>query len=196
MSCLLETASALTTWAMPSYLRDTCWLPALALVSQPAAAQELFAGAYDHAANTPLTLNTGESGLDIAAGYRFPPLRQLRVIGSPSPYVIASVNLKGDTSFAGGGLSWKIGQGPVFLRPAIGMIVHDGPAVRVAASGDRTDLGSRVLFEPEIGLGYRVDRKVTVELSWMHISHARLFDRSQNPGIDMIGLRFNWRLQP
>lgn len=76
------------------------------------------------------------------------------------------------------------------------MIVHDGPAVRVAASGDRTDLGSRVLFEPEIGLGYRIDRKVTVELSWMHISHAQLFDRGQNPGIDMIGLRFNWRLQP
>jgi lipid A 3-O-deacylase len=167
----------------------------LALVAAPAAAQEVFAGAYVHGVDTPFTFDTGERGPDIELGYRFGRLDALRFIGKPAPYLIASVNTRGDTSFAGAGLSWKIGKGPVYVRPAIGLVVQDGPRLRVSAKGQRTDLGSPVLFEPEIALGAKLSDKVNIEASWVHISHARLFNRHQNPGIDMMGVRLSFALR-
>jgi hypothetical protein len=172
-------------------------LIALTLAVSPAAAeaQEVFAGIYAHAVNTPFTLYTGEHGADIEVGYRFDRLQGLKIIGKPAPYVIASVNTRGDTSFAGGGLSWKIGKGPVYVRPGIGLVVQDGPLPRYTANGRRTDLGSRVLFEPEIALGTRLSDTVAIEASWTHVSHARLFNSQQNPGIDVMGVRLAFALR-
>jgi hypothetical protein len=168
---------------------------AACLFAAPAAAQEVFAGVYVHEVDTPLTLSTEENGADIAAGYRFAPIEALGFVGRPAPYVIGSLNTAGDTSFAGAGVSWTIGKGPVYLRPAVAVVVHDGPDHRVSpVTGHRTDLGSRVLFEPELGLGYRVTDRLAVEASWMHISQGRLFNWQQNPGIDMIGARLAYRL--
>jgi len=169
-------------------------LAALVLAA-PAAAQEVFAGVYVHEVDTPLTLHTGESGADIALGYRFAPVAALKAVGSPAPYVIGALNSAGDTSFAGAGLSWTIGKGPLYVRPAVAVVIHDGPDYRVdPLTRRRTDLGSRVLFEPELGIGYRVNGRVSVEASWMHISQGRLFNWQQNPGIDMIGARLAYRL--
>ena len=50
------------------------------------------------------------------------------------------------------------------------------------------------LLEPEIALSYRLDNRVSLEADWMHISQGRLFNREQNPGIDMVGARLNYRL--
>ena len=171
--------------------------PALALASlaTPAAAQEVFAGVYKHAVDTPFTLNSGEGGMDFELGYRFARLKGLKLIGKPAPYVIASLNSQGDTSFAGAGLSWKLGKGPVYARPGVGLIVHTGPSLRVGPDGLRTDLGSRVLFEPEMALGLRLSPTVAVEASWVHISNARLFNHRQNPGIDMWGIRLAYALR-
>lgn len=174
---------ALLAACLPSFLSAT-----------PAAAQEVFVGVSKHAVETPFTFDIEEGGVDLQAGYRFAPIEALSAIGKPAPYVIASVNTKGDTSFAGAGLAWTIGKGPVYLRPGLGLVIHDGPDYRVDSSGTfRTDLGSRVLFEPELGLGVRVSQRVSVEAQWTHISHAQLFNGDQNPGIDMIGLRLNYR---
>ena len=158
----------------------------------PAAAQEAFAGIYRHGVDTPFTLETSEGGVNVTFGYRFAPVGELAAFGRPAPYLVASLNTEGDTSFAGGGLSWSFGNGPFYVRPALGLVVHDGPGHRVdAITGMRTDLGSRVLFEPELGVGYRLSDRIALEASWMHVSHARLFDSEQNPGIDVIGLRAN-----
>ena len=168
---------------------------AVVFLSAPAAAQEVFGGLYAHEVDTPLTLHTGEGGADVALGYRFARIEALSVIGKPAPYVIGSLNTAGDTSFAGAGLSWTIGKGPVYLRPAVAVVVHDGPGYRVdPATRMRTDLGSRVLFEPEFGLGYRLNGNLAIEASWMHVSQGRLFNWKQNPGIDMIGARLNLHL--
>ena len=165
---------------------------ASALMTGPAAAQEAFVGAYVHGVDTPFTLRTEESGADLQAGYRFAPQESLAFIGSPEPYLIASVNTRGDTSFAGGGLGWTLGTGAVYVRPALGVVIHDGPSERYSpVDGKRTDLGSRVLFAPEIAVGTRLSQRLSIEASWVHISHARLFNRQQNPGIDMMGLRLN-----
>jgi hypothetical protein len=168
---------------------------ALASISAPCAAQEVFVGVYKHAVNTPFTLYTGESGVDFELGYRFGRLKALKAIGKPAPYLIASVNTAGGTDFAGAGLSWKIGKGPVYLRPGLGFVVQDGPIPRFAPNGRRTDLGSRVLFEPEIALGTKLSDKVSIEASWTHVSHARLFNWNQNPGIDMMGVRLAFAIK-
>jgi hypothetical protein len=170
-----------------------CCLAGIA-ISGPAAANELFGGVYDHGVDTPFTFSTGERGADVQLGYRFTPPKALSVLGHPAPYVLVSVNTRGNTSFVGAGLSWTIGNGPLFVRPGLGVVVHTGPALRIdRASRMRTDLGSRVLFEPEIALGYRLNQRVAVEASWVHISHAQLFSQ-QNPGLDMIGLRLSYRM--
>jgi lipid A 3-O-deacylase len=174
-------------------LRSSALLAAC-LIATPVAAQEVFVGVNKHAVETPFSFDIEEGGTDIQAGYRFAPIEGLSAIGKPAPYVIASVNTKGDTSFAGVGLAWTIGKGPVYLRPGLGLVIHEGPDYRVDSTGTvRTDLGSRVLFEPELGLGVRVSQRLSAEVQWTHISHATLFNSQQNPGIDMIGLRLNYR---
>lgn len=167
---------------------------AVLVAAAPAAAQEVFVGAYAHGVATPFTFDTGEGGVDLQAGYRFAQIEGLAAIGKPAPYVIASLNTRGDTSFAGAGLAWTIGRGKAYLRPGVGVVVHDGPEYQVdPATFIRTDLGSRVLFSPELGLGLRLNERLSLEANWTHISHARLFNAGQNPGIDMMGLRLNYR---
>lgn len=163
-------------------------------VPASAHAQEAFIGGAAHGVDTIFSLETGERGLDVQAGYRFAPQEALSAIGSPEPYVLAVVNTRGDTSLVAAGLSWTLGDGPLYFRPGIGIAVHDGPKQRVdPTSGLRTDLGSRVLFEPEIALGVRVSERVAIEANWIHVSHARLFG-GQNPGLDIIGARLSLRL--
>ena len=162
--------------------------------SIPAGADELFAGVYAHAVDTPLSFDTGEGGADLQVGYRFERIEALSFLGKPAPYVLASVNTRGDTSFAGAGLSWKLGSGPIYARPEIGVIVHDGPRLRIAPDGTHTELGSRVLFAPGLGVGARISSRLSIEASWVHISQGQVFDSRQNPGIDMWGARLNWKL--
>ena len=159
----------------------------------PALAGELYGGVYKHAVDTPFTLDTQESGLDLQLGYRLDPVLPLARI---EPYVFGSVNSAEDgTDFVGAGISRKLSLGGAYIRPGAGLVIHNGPDLRVnPATGVRTDLGSRVLFAPEIAIGLPLAPRLSLEASWVHISNARLFDSQQNPGIDMIGLRANLRL--
>ena len=164
----------------------TLCLPASAM------AQEIYGGVYAHAVETPFTFDTQEGGVDMQAGVRFEPIESL---GDVQPYAFGSLNLSGDTSFIGAGVSWKAELGPVYIRPGVGLVIHDAPSFRVnEETGYRTDLGSRVLFEPEIAIGADLSERWSLEASWVHISNARLFNSQQNPGIDTMGLRLNYRM--
>ena len=158
----------------------------------PAHAGELYGGVYKHAVDTLFTLDTQESGADLQLGYRLDPVIPVAKI---QPYVFGSVNTdKGGTDFIGAGVSRKFNLAGVYVRPGIGLVVHDAPKLRVnTATGLRTDLGSRVLFEPEIALGLNLAPRVSVEASWVHISNGQILGK-QNPGIDMIGVRANLKL--
>lgn len=165
----------------------------LLLCASPLAAQEAWVGIAAHGVDTPFTFDTGEDGADLQLGYRFAPEAALSAIGSPAPYVFALANTAGDTNLVAAGLSWKLG-GRVYARPGIGLAVHDGPSLRVRAEdGLRTDLGSRLLFEPEIAIGWQATPRLGLEASWVHVSHAQLFS-GQNPGLDIIGARMVLRL--
>ncbi|QDM41256.1 acyloxyacyl hydrolase [Altererythrobacter sp. TH136] len=164
-----------------------------AAIAAPAHAGELYGGVYRHAVDTPFTLDTQEGGVDVQVGYRLDPV--LPVVGI-EPYVFGSVNSEsGGTDFVGAGISRKFSLGGVYVRPGVGLVLHNAPSLRTNPdTGVRTDLGSRVLFEPEIAIGLALAPRVSVEASWVHISNARLFNSQQNPGIDLIGVRANLKL--
>ncbi len=169
-------------------------LAALLLLSAaPADAAELFTGLMAHDIDTPLTKGGFESGADLELGWRGDRLSGLRAIGAPSPYAFASIATGGETHFAAAGLSWRIG-GRLFARPGIGLALHSRSSNSPIRNGRRTDLGSRILFEPELGIGYQLNARVSIEAAWVHVSHAQLLS-GQNPGMDSIGLRLTYRLR-
>lgn len=160
-------------------------------VSFPAAAsaQEVFGGLLKHNVDTPLSLGEGlEGGVDLHAGWRGAPI--IRDTGL-RPYVFGSLNLSGETSFIAAGVGWTFGD-RFYVRPGIGLAIHNGSAAKRDRS-DRIAFGSRILFEPELALGTRISDRISVEASWVHLSHAQLFG-GQNPGIDTIGARINLKL--
>lgn len=163
---------------------------ALALsVPTAASAQEVFGGIHAHAVGTKLSLGSSrEEGVDVSVGYRTG-----RIIPGTGlqPYGFAALNTSGDTNYAALGLSWKFGE-RFYVRPGVGIAVHDG-STRDFNEDERIAFGSRFLFAPEIGVGARINDRLSVEASWVHLSHGQLFG-GQNPGIDNIGARINLKL--
>jgi hypothetical protein len=162
---------------------------ALVLASQASAtsAGEIFGGLYKHDVDTPLTLGDHpEDGVDVQLGWRGG-----RIAHTPlQPYVFGALNSAGDTSYAAVGLSAKFGD-TVYIRPGLGLAIHTGSSANFDNPfNDKIEFGSRILFEPELGIGVRLAPRITAEASWVHLSHAQLFGK-QNPGIDNIGLRVN-----
>jgi hypothetical protein len=159
------------------------------IVASPAQAGELFGGLYKHGVDTPLTLGgSPEGGVDFQLGYRVGPVIPRTRL---EPYVFGALNSRGDTSYAAAGLAWKFGD-RFFVRPGLGIAIHNGSADNFNRT-DRIAFGSRILFEPELGIGGRISDRLTLEASWVHMSHATLFGQ-QNPGIDNIGARLSLQL--
>lgn len=157
----------------------------------PAQAGEIFGGLYVHDVDTPLTKSGIERGADVQLGYRADSLTGGVI--KLQPYLFGAVNTAGQTSYAAAGLSAKFGD-RVFIRPGIGLAIHTGSAAKFDdPTNDRIEFGSRILFEPELGIGARISDRASIEASWVHMSHAQLFGR-QNPGIDNIGARLSWKL--
>lgn len=163
---------------------------ALALAFPAAAsAQEIFGGIHAHAVGTKLSLGSSrEEGADLSIGYRTG-----RIIPGTGlqPYAFAALNTSGDTNYAALGLSWKFGE-RFYVRPGVGLAVHDG-STRDFNEDGRIAFGSRFLFAPELGVGARINDRLSLEASWVHLSHGQLFG-GQNPGIDNIGARINLKL--
>ena len=158
---------------------------ALAAAS-PASATELFGGLYVHDVDTIFTLSGVEHGADFQVG-----LRGGKIGLTPlQPYAFAALNSSGDTSYAAVGLSAKFGDA-IYIRPGLGLAIHTGSAANLNNPfNDKIEFGSRILFEPELGVGVRIAPRISAEASWVHMSHAQIFGR-QNPGIDNIGVRVN-----
>jgi hypothetical protein len=163
---------------------------AIATFPTSASAGEVFGGVYAHNVDTPLTLDGHvENGVDLQLGLRGNSIA--RVIGADlQPYVFGALNSAGNTSYAAVGLSAKFG-GQVYIRPGLGIAIHNGSAADFEnPDNNKIEFGSRVLFEPELGIGVQVAPRITAEASWIHLSHAQIFGK-QNPGMDNIGVRLN-----
>jgi hypothetical protein len=160
----------------------------LLLAPAPAAATEIFAGLHAQGVKTPFSLQADrEGGAALSVGIRGNRIGRTVL----QPYAFASVNTSGDTNFLAAGLSARFG-GRVYVRPGLGVAIHDGSASNFTRP-DRLAFGSRILFEPEIAVGAQLSERLSVEASLVHFSHAQIFG-TQNPGIDNIGVRLNWKL--
>ena len=158
-------------------------------LTAPAHAGEVFGGLYVHDVDTPLTKSGIEQGADVQLGYRGGRIGRTPL----QPYIFGALNTAGDTSYASAGISARFGK-RLFVRPGVGIAIHNGSARKFQdLSNDKIDFGNRVLFEPELGIGFDVNRRLSIEASWVHMSHAQLFGR-QNPGIDNLGARLTLRL--
>jgi hypothetical protein len=160
----------------------------------PAAAHadELFGGVYVHDVKLPTNLSGLESGLDLQLGYRGPTIGHLWR-GALQPYGFIAINSAGNTNYGAVGLSARYSLGRNwYFRPGLGLALHTGSAGKFYRT-DKIAFGSRVLFVPELNLGTQLNRRLSIEASWVHMSHAQLRGR-ENPGIDNLGLRLNLAL--
>ena len=159
-------------------------LLSLLLLAAPAQADDLFGGLHVHDVKLPTDKSGLEGGMDVSIGYRGG-----RIAGTPlQPYIFGALNTAGNTSYAAVGLSAKFGD-KVYIRPGLGLAIHNGSAAQHFRT-DEIAFGSRILFEPELGIGTRINDRLSIEASWVHMSHATLFSR-ENPGIDNLGVRLN-----
>ena len=159
----------------------------LMLSSVPSHAGELFGGIYAHDVKLPTDLSGIERGADFQVGYRGGGIAHTPL----QPYIFGALNSAGQTSYAAVGLSAKFGHS-IYIRPGLGLAIHNGSAGKFF-DPNKIAFGSRVLFEPEIAVGTRINDRLSIEASWIHMSHAQLFG-GENPGIDNLGLRLNLAL--
>ena len=157
-----------------------------------AQAAELFGGIHVHDVKTPLDDAGIESGVDLSLGLRGGSIGHLWG-GALQPYVFLAINTAGNTNYGAAGVAAKfpLGRG-WYIRPGLGLAVQTGSAGKFFRT-DKIAFGSRVLFEPELGIGTQLSRRVCVEASWVHMSHGQLFGK-ENPGIDNVGVRLNLAL--
>ena len=155
----------------------------------PAQAGEVFGGLYVHDIDSPLTKSGVENGVDLQLGWRGDPLTSLKI----QPHAFVSLNSSGNTHYAAVGISRKFGD-RIYVRPGVGLAVHTGSATKHQIPGNgEIEFGSRILFAPELAVGARLNDRMSIEASWIHLSHAQLFS-DQNPGIDNVGVRLNLKL--
>ena len=182
---------------------------ALAVLPGCAAAGELFAGGYVHDVDDGFSLGDFEEGAQVIVGARTTALDELKFIRRPRVHLLAAVNTAGGTNYLATGLSWRFDLGErVYIQPGFGVGVHDGkvglpspnaPGIseverqrRLRDELTKLDLGSRVLFQQEVSVGWKASRRLSVELSWIHLSHGQIAG-GQNPGLTDVGLRFLYR---
>jgi len=159
------------------------------LWAAPAQADEIFGGVYVHDINSPLSISNVEDGADIQLGWRGEPLTRLKI----QQHFFVSLNTAGQTHFAAFGISRKFGD-KFFIRPGIGIAIHTGSSKNFEDdTNDKIEFGSRFLFEPELGIGARLNKRMTIEASLVHLSHAQLAGK-QNPGLDTVGIRLSYKL--
>lgn len=140
-----------------------------------------------------------ESGLDLNVEFRFamPGGEAGERERRPQPHLGITLNTKGETNAAYGGLTWEWDVSRrLFAALGLGLALHDGPlgSRDREACRERSDcgFGSRVLFRGSLEFGGWLDERNGIALHWDHISHYGLL-AEENEGIDTVGLRWHRR---
>ncbi len=123
--------------------------------------------------------------------------------GAPQPYLMASINTVGDTSFGGAGLEWRWNfAGNWALEPGLGIVAHTGATDNPFANGtpeaaafseENVLLGSDLLFRTSLGLTYDFDGPWEAQLFFEHLSHGQILASGRNQGLDELGVRFGYQ---
>lgn len=143
-----------------------------------------------------------EDGPDVEAELVFASPDLLDLIWSPHPFIVASVNTAGNTSYAGVGLAWQweFAEGWT-LEPGVAYVVHDGELEHPYPSGDPRNipfdesnvyLGSRDLFRTSLALSRNFGENWGAQILFEHLSHGQILGEGRNQGMDNIGVRLFW----
>ena len=140
---------------------------------------------------------------DLQLVFRSAPLA---VALKPRLTVKVQLNTDGRTNFASVGAEWRqhILEGRIYGQAGIGLTVHYGyrytpdpfvPGLAMREAERRYDIymtrtafGSRVLFNPNLSVGVKLNDRWALEAAFEHFSHRQLFS-NQNPGLNNIGIR-------
>lgn len=127
----------------------------------------------------------------------------LRWAGAPQPYIMASANTAGSTSFGGVGLEWRWDFAERWaLEPGFGYVIHDGATENpfpggspenVAFSNENLLLGSKDLFRTSLGLTRDFEGPWEAQLFFEHLSNGQILSSGHNQGIDQLGIRFGYQ---
>jgi lipid A 3-O-deacylase len=190
---------------------------AVVALAAPALAGEAFVGVYKHDVTfigdaVGLGAAGREDGVDVHLGYRTDRIESLRWLGKPQVHAMVSINSENTSNFVAAGFDWRIelGQpGGFYLRPGMGLAYTDGKAGLPPANAPgltdeerarrtklyytRIDFGSKVLFEPELALGYDLNDSWSAELSYTHLSNGQIFHQGKNQGLDDAGVRLVYK---
>ena len=178
-----------------------------ALAAAPAAhagVEEFHVGVLDHNICVTNCDNADkEDGPNVTFQVSFDSPGFLEWAGSPQPYVMASVNTAGDTSYGGVGLEWRwTFAGNWALEPGVGVVVHDGATDNPFANGtpeaaafseENVLLGSDVLFRTSLGLTYDFEGPWEAGLFFEHLSHGQILASGRNQGLDEFGIRIGYQ---
>jgi hypothetical protein len=170
------------------------------LAAGPVQAQELRVGA-GYAPNGP------EHGASLIAEYLFKPLKVLRVVGSPRPYVSGQLSLEDVTNFAQAGLIWRWERERAYLDLGGGVAVLDGaltlprpsPAVteeenirRRHVRDENAEWGYRAIFHATFAVGWRLNSRWALEFEGQHWSNGHVGSDTHD-GANSLGLRAAYR---
>ncbi len=184
-------------------LRPSAAAAALALCAEAGAA-ELRVGVMAHNVAIVDAKNADkEGGPNLEAEFVFASPDVLEWAFSPRPYVMGSLNLAGDTSFAGVGLNWRwaFARGWA-LEPGLGYVLHDGEISNpypdgspeaLAFADDHVLLGSRDLFRTSLALSRDFGAHWAGQLFFEHLSHGQILGQGRNQGLDEVGVRAAYR---
>jgi len=146
-----------------------------------------------------------EDGPSIVGEARFASPDWLGWAGSPHPYLMASANTAGNTSYVAGGLEWDFEVAPGWhVEPGFGYALHDGYIQNKFANGtpeslafseEHVLLGSRDLFRSSLALTWDMSNDFALQAIYEHLSHGQVLGTGRNQGLDEIGLRAVWKFK-
>ena len=175
-------------------------------VSVAQSIDEVRFGLFDHNICVSDCMNANkEKGPVIQGEIAFRSPAPVKTFFNPRIYIIASVNLAGDTSYIGTGIHLNV---PIIddwmLEPGFGYVVHDGTLQnRYTRLDPRYNnywqqnllLGSRDLFRSSLAVNRAIDEIWSIQIQIDHLSHGRLIGEGENQGLDSLGLRISRRFQ-
>lgn len=146
-----------------------------------------------------------EEGPNVVGEVRFKSPDFLGWAGAPHPYLMASVNTQGETSYGGAGLEWDFEVAPGWrIEPGFGYVIHDGEINNPFANGTPESaafaeqhvlLGSRDLFRTSLAVTWDMSETFAIQGIYEHLSHGQILGEGRNQGLDEIGVRAVWRFK-
>jgi hypothetical protein len=193
-------ARSVPLWALLAIALATLVLGfAAARRASAEAIDAIWLGGYAHSFNNAPGRKEAGTG-EVEAEADTPQIHALRALGAPRLALTVAINTGGKTDFGGAALVWErrlIGRLSGSVQ--FGLNLNDGETrAPPGPAGDdlrrtRLQLGSKVLFREAAGLNWRLDRRFSLGVQYIHNSNGEILAHGANESINEIGFRLGVR---